>query len=147
MPLEMPLKASADHVPSSVVTKLTCLSFLRGPEGTSANGNTEQAGGQGGADIWSSLQQWDFYLSNCSEIILGKIISTKQGTTSFLQCYWACFQWTALLYFSSFSFCKSPSFSYYTHSALQFHLIFRSLERLSYRTLPLHCEAAAHVAP
>lgn len=82
MPLEMPLKASADHVPSCVVMKLTCLSFLRGPEGTSANGKTEQSGGQGGADRWSSLQQWDFYLSNSSEIILGKIISTKQGTTS-----------------------------------------------------------------
>lgn len=56
--------------------------FLGGPEGSGANGKTECAGGQGGADRWSVLQQRGFYLSNCYEIILGKVISTKQGTTS-----------------------------------------------------------------
>lgn len=141
--LEMPLKDSADHVPSSVQNVWLhnlFASLLKRPWGTSANGKTEQAGGQGGADRWPSLQQRGFYLSKSYEITLGKI-STKQGTTSgFLNATEVVFSGLlSFLFLSPFSSIKL-SFSNFAHSDLQIHLPFRSLEHVSRRTIPLYCD-------
>lgn len=119
-------------------------SFLRGPEGTSANGKRAQAGGQGGADRWPSLQQRGLYLSSCYEVILGKITSTEQGTTS---SFFSAAEPVFSGCLSLVSFCKARSSSYYTPFTQQFHLTFSPLDSLPLRTIPLQCDSAARVAP